>query len=72
MVIGSSSIGMESARRFTSVSMEASRLTTWNNSGLIGQISLGTLDTENSVKRTLFGEKDSTFQNSMKNLMERF
>jgi hypothetical protein len=72
LVIGSSSIGMESARRFTSVSMDASRMMTWGGLGQVSQVVVGTMNATGDTQKALLDERASAFQNSMNNLMEKF
>ncbi len=72
MVIGSSTIGMESARRYSSVRMEASRMTTWSGLGQATRSTLGTNNVETEDEKTATGNQTNLFQDSMKNLMERF
>lgn len=72
MVIGSSTIGMESARRYSSMSMEAGSLTTWNGAGQVTRSASGSNSVESENEKTTTGNSSSLFQDSMKNLMERF
>ena len=72
MVIGSNTIGMESARRYSAMSMEASSLTTWNGTGQLTKTTMGSDSVETKDGKTTTGNSPNLFQDSMKNLMERF
>ena len=63
---------MESARRYSSMSMEAGSLTTWNGAGQVTRSASGSNSVESENEKTTTGNSSSLFQDSMKNLMERF
>lgn len=72
LVIGSSTIGMESVRRYSSVSMEAGNMTTWNGLGQVTKTASGSNNVEAENEKTTTGNSSNLFEDSMKNLMERF
>lgn len=72
MVIGSSTIGMESARRYSSLRMEAGNMTTWNGLGQATRTTSNLNRVEEKNEKTATGSSSNLFQDSMKDLMERF
>jgi len=63
---------MESARRYSSVSMDASNLTMWNNAGQVTSVTSGTLSAKGTTQKALMGNRTSLFQDSMNQLMQKF
>lgn len=63
---------MESARRYSSVSMDARSLTMWNNAGQVNSATSGTLSAEGTTQKALMGNRTSLFQDSMNQLMQKF
>ena len=62
---------MESARRYSSLSMEAGSMTTWNGFGQVTRSASGSNSVESENEKTS-GNPSNLFQDSMKDLMERF
>ncbi|NLG02725.1 MAG: hypothetical protein GX567_02625 [Clostridia bacterium] len=72
MVIGSSTVGMESARRYSSVRMDAFSFSTWNNAGMLSNQNVsarqGTKEAEGDAAKSNM----SAFQRSMNQLTKQF
>ncbi len=72
MVVNSSSIGMESARRYTSVRMDAYYSGAFRSAGSVGGKGLGVKDDGKAEKEKTSGNASSGFRDSMSSLRERF
>lgn len=72
LVIGSSMVGMESARRYSSVSMDAFSLSTWNNAGLVNNQDIMSRGGTQEAGKESTKSDTGAFQKSMDQLTKRF
>lgn len=72
MVVNSSSIGMESARKYTSVRMDAYQFGVFKSAGNIGSRGLGIKDEGQAEKEKAPKNAPNSFRDSMSNLMNQF
>ncbi len=72
MVVNSSSIGMESARKYTSVRMDAYYFGAYKSAGNVGRRGLGVKDDGQVEKEGAPGNTSNGFRDSMSSLKDRF